>query len=101
MMTALEASIAQCKWCWTGEAFTTVKEGFGFVVYRQGHQMWLAGISKETVTEQRNYHRDKGMHITGFWTEYHGHFTDRMFEIPATPELLSCVVLSACSELPR
>lgn len=101
MMTALEASISTSKWVWTGRAFTTVCKGFGFVVYRNGHQMWLAGLSPEVVNKSRDSHHDKGMHITGFWNEYHGHFTERMFEIPATPELLSHVVMSACPELPR
>lgn len=101
MITALEASLTECEWCWTGKAFTTIKEGYGFVIYRDRHQMWLAGLPPETVRSLRECHHDKGMHITGFWTEYHGALTKRMFEIPASVELLSHVVLSACPELPR
>jgi len=100
-MTALEASLVQCQWCWTGRAFTTVKEGYGFVIFRHLHQMWLAGLSKETVKKAQECHNDVPPRVTGFWVNWHGSYTERMFEVPATPELVSAVVLSACPELPR
>lgn len=98
-MTALEATLLECQWCRTENGFTTVKEGFGFVIYRLAHQMWLVGLSRETVLEQRKIHDDVAPRITGFWKPDAGAYTDRMFEVPATPDLVSAVIFSVYPEL--
>lgn len=100
-MTELEMSLVNCQWCWQDHAFTTVKNGHGFVVYRDLHQMWLAGLTKEVTDCQLKIHRTEPPHITGFWSSQRSGRTPRMFEIPATPELVSAVLFSTFPELQR
>lgn len=95
-MTSLETRIAKLKLTWTRirEAFTTVHADFGFVVYYRDNQNWLAVLSKEIVKEALECHNTKPPEIIGFWREYHGYYTERMFEIPITIRFLTHVIES-------
>lgn len=96
-MTPLEAKLAQMEWVYYEGQFTTVHDGFGFVLYRQNHQMWVGGLSREDTAEARLYHSDSKNRVTVVWNGvWHG---EPMFLIPATPALVSAVVTSVYPEL--
>lgn len=98
-MTPLETKMANMDWLYTGRAmFTAVNEGFGFVVYQQGKQMWVAGIPKYETDRRRAIHAEsgsdpRGVVACGLWLQ------DTMFNVPASIDLVSAVVLSAYPEL--
>ncbi len=100
-MNTLEDRIAKLKleWIWTGSAFTAIHKGFGFVIYYRNNNNWLTVLTKKTVEEQLKCHKTEAPRITGFWIGYHGHLTNRMFEIPVTPSFLSHVVESSFPEM--
>jgi hypothetical protein len=100
-MTTLEQRIANLKlgWVWHYKAYTAVHNGFGFVIYYKAGQNWLAVLRPEIVKENQKCHSTTGNAITGFWLEYHGNNTERMFEVPVTPEFLTHVIEAANPEM--
>jgi hypothetical protein len=102
-LTPLEQKLASMNWVGVGwgngiEQFTTIHEGFGFVLYRKGEQMWVGGLSKETTADSAATHKRKDpREIAAYWD---GRWNYKpMFIIPANPELVSAVVLSAYPQL--
>jgi hypothetical protein len=96
-MTALEAKLAQMQWVYYQGQFTTVHDGFGFVMYRQNNQMWVGGLSREDTARARKTHSDGPNRVTVVWNgQWH---REPMFLIPATPALVSAVVTSTYPKL--
>jgi len=81
------------KWSHRNDAFTTVVNGCGFGIYRLGYKMWLAGLSKEVTAAQLKTHSTQPP-VVVFCND-----TPRLFDIPASPELISAVVMSTYPEL--
>jgi len=96
-MTPLEAKLTQTKWVYKGSQFTTVRNGFGFILYRKDHQMWLGGLSQSSTTEARAIHNDGPLEVTAFWGGCWK--SPPMFVIPATPNFVSAIVTSTYPEL--
>ena len=86
-------------WTWTGEAFTTIKSDFGFVVYYREGRNWLAVLNPTIVDHQLSVHGTKPPEITGFWRSNLGSYTERMFEIPVSTGFLTHVVGTAFPEI--
>jgi hypothetical protein len=99
-MTTLEQRIADLKlgWVWHYKAYTAVHNGFGFVIYYKAGQNWLAVLKPKIVAEQQRCHSTTGNAITGFWINT-GYYTERMFEVPVTPEFLTHVIETANPEM--
>ena len=100
-MTRLEKHLAKLDWMWSYDEFSAVHDGRGYLVFRVGSQMWAAGISKESTAVQLAMH-------TKEWDDprkviFRGQdmtfFSPPLFVIPATPELVSAVVLSVYPEV--
>jgi hypothetical protein len=98
-MTPLEQHLMQMDWCHCDRNFTTIYKGFGFVIFRDQHQMWLAGLDKDEVTFALDCHNTKPPEITCFMQHEGVGGTKRLFEIPAAPELVSAAMASAFPEL--
>jgi len=103
-MNKLEKKLAECTWIRIGNTFTTVYNDFGFVIYRENRQIWLAGLSKEVTRELLKKYRTKPPKIKGFWVRsvgggLVGEYTSRMFVIPASNEFVVRVLESSLSEL--
>jgi hypothetical protein len=96
-MTPLEAKLSQIEWVQHKGQFTAVHDGFGFIMYRQNHQMWDGGLSREDTAEARRCHNDEPNRVTTVWDgRWH---REPMFLIPATPDLVSAIVTSVYPEL--
>ena len=97
-MNKLEKMLSKSQWVKTGNAFTTVYKGFGFVLYlRDG--MKLAGLSKGVTANQLRVHSTKPPEITGFWAQNYHSYTERMFEVEVSNEFVGEVLASAFPEL--
>jgi hypothetical protein len=97
-MTPLEKKLAQSKWVHRYNGFSTVKDGLGFIVYQYKTQMWLVGLTKKETDERRRVQKTTDPEVV-LYTDTYGRATNVMFQIPASPELLSAVVLSSHPEL--
>ncbi len=82
-------------WCQIGPGeFTTVINGYGFVIFQYDSKMWLCGLSKHTVKWQQKVHHTTGSKIIGFWLGHREH-TPMMFLLPASANFVSRVVINA------
>ena len=97
MMTPIEAILAQMKWVYKDGQFTTVRNGFGFILYRKDNQMWLGGLSQSSTTLAQKTHNNGPFEVTAFWGGCWK--STPMFVIPATSDFVSAVVTSTYPEL--
>ncbi len=89
-MTPLEKRLAFATWTLChGTDWSTVKSDVGFVLYRDNDKMWLCGYPPEVVAERRQLHGDKAPYIT----LYKDFREDSMFNIPASADFVSSVIL--------
>jgi hypothetical protein len=95
-MTPLEKTLAFGKWTQDcSQSWTTVKNGIGFALYRLRDKMWLCGYPPKVVEERRKLHRDKAPYITIYSDPQEG----SMFNIPASDDFVSAVILKHFPEL--
>jgi len=96
-MTPLEAKLSEVKWVYKGGQFTTIRNGFGFILYRARDQMWLGGLSREATADAKETHSDGPLEVTAYWS---GRWkATPMFIIPATSDFVSAIVTSTYPEL--
>ena len=100
-MTRLERHLAKLDWMWSYDEFSAVHDGRGYLVFRVGSQMWAAGISKENTAVQLATHTKKWDDPRKIIFRKRGleFYCSPMFVIPATPELVSAVVLHVYPEV--
>ena len=96
-MTPLEAKLAEVKWVYYKDQFTTVRNGFGFILYRYRDQMWLGGLSKADTARAKEIHNDGPLEVTECWDGQWG--ATPMFVIPASSDFVSAIVTSTYPEL--
>lgn len=92
-MTKLEKYLMARNWDWIDNAFTAVHKGFGFVIFSRGTQMWVAGLTKETVAYCFADHNIK-LSIESGQLQH-----PTTFIFPASIEIISAAVASAFPEL--
>lgn len=95
MMTELEFKLKDVVWCFCDSVWTTVQDGVGFVIHRRADRMWLTAYSKEKVIDREKIHGDEAPYITTLRDPRDG----SMFNIPASDDFLSTVVLKYFPEL--
>ncbi len=94
-MTELESKLKSAIWCYSDSVWTTVQGGVGFVIHQRADQMWLAGYSEEKVIDRQEIHGDEAPYIT----TYRDPRVESMFNIPASDDFISAVVLKHYPEL--
>ncbi len=94
-MFEFESKLARSEWVLESSRWTTVQKGIGFCLYSQGGQMWLAGYPKEVVAERQSLHHTTGPHFT----TYNKPLMESMFNIPASVDFVSMVILCHYPEL--
>lgn len=88
-MNKLEKLLIKQQWVRTRNAFTTICNGYGFIVYENQ----LIGLSKEVTEEQLRIHNMKPPEVIGVWIGYYR--TKRMFTIPTSIDFVVEVIGSA------
>jgi hypothetical protein len=87
------------EWTWNGEEFVTVCEGTGFIVYKVGLTMMLAGVAPAVMAEylanEGYWVYDKPGPLGILARRGASRLVTHMFEIPATPEVVAAAVSSA------
>lgn len=96
-MTPIETKLAEIKWVYKDGKFTTVRNGFGFILYRHQDQMWLGGLSQADTARSKEIHNSPSLEVTECWN---GQWSATpMFVIPATNDFVSAIVTSTYPEL--
>lgn len=94
-MTEIESKLSHVVWCYRDSVWTTVQDGVGFIIHRRADSMWLAAYSKQKVLEKQEIHGDAAPYITILRDPRDG----SMFNIPASGDFLSAVVLKYYPEI--
>lgn len=98
-MTKLDKFLCCRDWTWNGEEFVTVCDGIGFVIYKVKLTMMLAGVTPAALAEYLNkasyWIYDKPGPLGILAQRGGGRLVGHMFEIPASPEVVSAAVSSA------
>jgi hypothetical protein len=96
-MNAIEKKLQACepRWVHYYRGYSTVVNGFGWIVFTFEHQMWLACVAPEVVEKQFKTHKPKDANQIVYC--HHGEYPsiDLCFKIPATNSFLVQVVESA------
>lgn len=97
-MTELETRLARLLWVRTNYYYSTVHNGLGFILYPNKGVMWATGLSKKQTATQQSIHKQKdSLVVTGDWSSVWQYAP--LFNMPASNELISAVVLSAHPEI--
>jgi len=94
-MTRLEERLSRTVWNRYRERWTTVLKNVGFALYQRGDRMWLCGYSPEVVAKRLGFHGDKAPYITIYSTPQ----KESMFNIPASNDFVSAIILGHYQEL--
>ncbi len=97
-MTELETKLSHVEWCYCDGVWTTVQNGIGFAIHQSNYRMWLVGYPKEVVLYRREIHsmdRNEALYIT----TYRDPCKESMFNIPASADFISAVVLKHYLEI--
>lgn len=94
-MTELEHKLSHVVWCYRNGVWTTVQDSVGFAIHQSRYRMWLVGYPKEAVIDRQEIHDDEAPYITTYGEPLKG----SMFNIPASDDFISAVVLKHYPEL--
>lgn len=100
-MTTLETRFAKLRlqWVWNDDAYMTIHNNFGLIIYHKNEKIWLCVLSPKTTKDLLETHNTTSPYLTGFWNYYNGHRTERMFELPVSNEFLTHVIGTAHPEM--
>lgn len=100
-MTTFEKRLAKLRlqWVWTDDAYTTVHNHFGFVIYNKTGKIWLCVISPKDTQWQLDTHKTSPPYLIGSWNYNGGYRTERLFELPVSNSFLTHVIETAHPEM--
>jgi hypothetical protein len=97
--TKLDKFLCCRDWLWNKEEFVTIGGGVGFVLYKVKLTMMLAGVTPATLdaylAKEQYWVYDKPGPFGILAHRGGGRLVPHMFEIPATPHVISAAVNSA------
>ena len=97
-MNAIEQKLIDATWVYNQNDYTSVFNGYGWLIFTYKNQLWLSCISPDIVKKQQKIHETKG-NVIVHSLNYGLPSIKLRFKIPVTNDFLAHVIESANPEI--